>query len=223
MIIKHELTKEQESFIKKHKISDDLLIDAQGEEMSAEFIQHMSDTNKVIAYNTLPDSENDDHSLNFKTIGGHCPQRDPSKIALALRENKPGYIYLGGSIKGGLIKVGSTSDSKDRIKNLNLHKSKLAGFEDWEILYEARTENLGKLERILNQKLSEYKATYEPEKIGKVQNGSELYRCAYAKVKDLINTLEEENQISFTQVNERKHLLSEYQFKNLKSRATTRV
>lgn len=222
MIIKHELTKEQESFIKKHKISDDLLINAQGEELSAEFIQQMSETNKVIAYNTLADSE-DDHNLNFKTIGGHCPQRDPSKIALAIRENKPGYIYLGGSIKGGLIKVGSTSDSKDRIKNLNLHKSKLAGFDDWELLYEARTENLGKLERIMNQLLSEYKAAYEPEKIGKLQNGSELYRCSYAKVKDIMNTLEEENKISFTQVNERKYLLAEYQFKNLKAKAPVAV
>ncbi len=215
MIIKHELTKDQESFIKKHKISDDLLIDAQGEEMTADFIQKMSDTDKVIAYNTGPCSEDDNH--NFKTIAGFCPQCDTGKIAFALRENKPGYLYLAGSRKGELIKVGSTSDSKDRIKNLNITKSKCAGFDDWELLYEARTIALGKAERIIQQKLSEYKAAYQHEKIGKLQNGSELYRCSYTKAKDAVAALESESEMEFTQINERKYLLTEYNFKNLKA------
>jgi hypothetical protein len=219
MSIKHLLTKEQESFIKKNKIPEDLLFDAQGAEMSIELMQEMSTMNKVLAYNTMACDVNASH--NFKTISGLCPQCDTSNIASALREYKTGYIYLAGSKKSQLIKVGSANETKDSIKTLTKSESKSGGFDDWELLFHAKTETLGRTERMIQQKLSEYKASYPHEKSGKLLNGSELYRCSYNKVKDALAEVQDEEHFEFMQVKEWKHMIAEYQFKNLRVKLDT--
>jgi hypothetical protein len=216
MTIKHVLTKTQESFIKKHKIPADLLFDAQGEGMTEELKERMSETNTVFAYNTVGCTKDDNH--NFKTIGGHCPQCETGKIALLLREHEAGFIYIAGSRKGTLIKVGSTSNIIDRIKSLNMPKTRYAGFDDWVLLYDARTATQGRSERKIQQKLSENKVNYLVEKSGKATDSGELYRCSYNKAKDAITALETEESFEFTQVHEKRDLIPDYQFKNLKAR-----
>jgi len=214
MTIKHLLTKEQETFIKKHKISQDLLINANGEGMSDELLQQMHDEGKVFAYNVTGDTENAEHS--FRTISGDCPQCDPTKVTAALREHKNGYIYIAGSKKGSMIKVGSANETKARTPTFDISSSKYGGYDDWEVLFHARTVTMGRIERQFQEKLSEYKTSYQFEKAGKLQSGGELYRCSYAKAKEVI--LDEENQLpaDFTLISEKKHLISEYNFKNLK-------
>lgn len=214
MTIKHLITKEQENFLKKHKISQELLFDAEGEELSEELQLKMTEADKIIACNTALCTENDTH--NLKTIGGYCPQCDTTKIAAALREQKPGYIYISGSKRGGLIKIGSSNEGKSKTLTLNLTTARDGGYDDWELLFSAKTTILGRVERMLQHKLDEYKAAYQHEKSGKLQNGGELYRCAYLKAKEAYLSLQEEQQIEFTQVSEKKHIISEYQFKNLK-------
>lgn len=217
MITKHLLTKEQETFVKKHKISHDLLINANGEGLSEDLLQQMHDENKVFAYNVYDGEENAEYS--FRTISGDCPQRDPSKVAAALREHKNGYIYIAGSKKGSLIKVGSANETKARTPTFDISSSKYGGYDDWEVLFHARTVTVGRIERQFQEKLSEYKTSYQFEKAGKLQSGGELYRCSYSKAKEVI--LDEENQLpsDFTLISEKKHLISEYNFKNLRVRA----
>ncbi len=216
MIIKNLLTKEQKDFIKKHKISEDLLIDANGSGMSDELKQALTDTKRVLTYNTSGCAVNADHG--FTTIEGYCVECDTDKIAVALRTYKTGYIYIAGSIKAHLIKVGSSNETKDRIKALNIATTKNGGYDDWELLFQAKTETLGKVERMFQQKLSDYKSSAQYEKGSKIQNGGELYRCSYAKAKDTMTALEEEEQLEFTQMSEKRHLISEYKFKNLMAR-----
>lgn len=213
MTIKHLLTKEQETFIKKHKIPEELLFDAEGNDI-ADVQQNMSDANKVIAYNTSACTENENHT--FKTIGGYCPQCDTARIALVLREHKTGYIYIAGSRRGSLIIIGSANETKSKTMTLNLTNSKFGGYDDWELLFNAKTETIGRVERLFQQKLVEYKASYQSEKVGKLQNGGEFFRCSYLKTKDAFDALQGEEQFQFTQVSEKKHLIFDYQFKNLK-------
>lgn len=213
MIIKTPLTKEQKDFIKKYQIPEDLLFDANGKEMSEELKQSMLDSKTVIAYNATGNLENPD--FNFINIDGDFVQAEPEKIPFALRTYKTGYIYIAGSKKNHLIKVGSSNETKDRIKTLNITTTKSGPIDDWELIFQAKTETLGKVERMFQQKLSEYKSATQYEK-GKLQNGGELYRCSYHKAKDAITAAEGEEQFEFTQVNEKKHLISEYLFKNLR-------
>lgn len=214
MIIKNPLNKEQKDFMKKHQIPEDLLFDANGEGFSEELKQNMSEANKVLAYNAVGCEANTDY--NFINIEGDFVQGDTDKIPFALRTYKTGYIYIAGSIKAHLIKVGSSNEVKDRIKSLNISTAKSGGYDDWELLLQAKTTTLGKVERLFQQKLVEYKSSAQYEKHGKIQNGGELYRCSYNKAKEVLTALEEEEKIEFTQINEKRHLLSEYQFKNLK-------
>jgi hypothetical protein len=214
MIIKTPLTKDQKDFIKKHQISEDLLFDANGEGMSDELKQNMSDTKTVLAYNATGSIENPDH--NFINIDGDFVQAELDKIPFALRTYKTGYIYIAGSKKSHLIKVGSSNEVKDRIKTLNITTTKSGSIDDWELIFQAKTETLGKVERLFQQKLSEYKSSAQYEK-GKLQNGGELYRCSYAKARDVMTPAEDEEQFEFTQINEKKHLITEYQFKNLRA------
>jgi hypothetical protein len=219
MTSKHLLTKEQETFVKKHKISQDLLINANGEGMSDELLQQMHDEGKVFAYNVNDCPENAEHSI--RTISGDCPQCDTTKVTAALREHKNGYIYIAGSKKGAMIKVGSANETKARTPTFDISSSKYGGYDDWEVLFHARTVTMGRIERQFQEKLSEYKTSYQFEKAGKLQNGGELYRCSYAKAKEVI--LDEENQLpsDFTLISEKKHLIAEYNFKNLKVRVAT--
>lgn len=213
MIIKTPLTKEQKDFIKKHQISEDLLFDANGEGMSDDLKQRMLDSKTVIAYNASGSTENADY--NFINIDGDFLQAHLDKIPFALRTYKTGYIYIAGSKKTHLIKVGSSNESKDRIKTLNITTTKSGAIDDWELIFQAKTETLGKVERLFQQKLNDYKSATQYEK-GKLQNGGELYRCSYHKAKDVMTAGEDEEQFEFTQINEKKHLISEYLFKNLK-------
>jgi len=221
MIIKSLLNKEQKDFMKKHQISEDLLFDANGEGFSEELKRNMFDSQKVLAYNVGGCEGNADH--NFVNIEGDFVQGDLDKIPFALRTYKTGYIYIAGSIKAHLIKVGSSNEVKDRIKSLNISTAKSGGYDDWELLLQAKTTTLGKVERLFQQKLSEYKSSAQYEKHGKIQNGGELYRCSYNKAREVITAIEEEEGIEFTQINEKRHLLSEYQFKNLKAVTTAAV
>ena len=213
MIIKTPLTKEQKDFVKKHQLSEDLLFDANGEGMSDELRQSMLDTKTVLAYNATGSLENAE--FNFVNIDGDFVQGNLEKIPFALRTYKTGYIYIAGSKKTHLIKVGSCNETKDRIKSLNITTSKHGGIDDWELIFQAKTETLGKVERMFQQKLSEYKSSAQYEK-GKIQNGGELYRCSYNKAKDAMTAEEGEEQFEFTQINEKKHLITDYLFKNLR-------
>lgn len=216
MIIKTPLTKEQKDFIKKHQISEDMLIDANGEAMSDDLKQRMLETEKVIAYN-VGGAENNDY--NFTDIDGVFVQGDTDRIPFALRTYKTGYIYIAGSKKNHLIKVGSSNEVNDRIKSLNI-ASKSGTIDDWELILQAKTTSLGKVEKMFQQKLSEYKSSSQYEK-GKLQNGGELYRCSYNKAKEAMTAAEGEEQFEFTQISEKKHLITEYLFKNLKVKPTT--
>lgn len=220
MTIKHLLNKEQKEFIKKHKISEDLLYDANGEGLSEDLLRNMSEMKKALAYNVTGCGENPEH--NFLTIGGHYPQSDLEKIPFALREYKTGYIYIAGSKKGELMIVGSSNETKDRV-TINTATFKYGGYDDWELLFHAKTDTLGRVERLVQEKLVEYKAAYQYEKGGKLQNGGDLYRCSYNKAKDAIADLQNEGHYSFSQENEKKHLTPEYQFKNLIVRSNTKT
>ncbi len=50
---------------------------------------------------------------------GDCIQCDTSKIAYTLRPYKTAEVYVAGSLKANLIKVGSSVDSDARVLELN--------------------------------------------------------------------------------------------------------
>lgn len=188
------------------------MFDASGEGLSEELLRNMSETKKSIAFNVAGCEAEPSHG--FLTIGGECADCHPLNIPFAVRENKTGYLYIAGSKRGELMLVGSVNEIKDRV-TINAGAFRYGGFDDWELLYHAKTDTLGRAERLVQAKLNDYRAAYQYEKPGKIQNGGELYRCAYQKAKDTVTALQQDGEFSFSQENEKKHLLMEYHFKNL--------
>jgi hypothetical protein len=213
MSIKEELTKSQVAFLEKHKISEELLINANGCGMTEELSQRMSDEGKAFAYNTAECSSNKNHQ--FKTREGECPQCHTPSIQYALKEFETGYIYIIGSIKAGLMKVGLATEIVKRVKSLNGTASKYGGFDDWEMLYYAKTSKIGRVERLAQEKLSNYLDTRQFGKAEKLQKGNELYRCSFNRAKKALTDVQEEQVIEFTQKVEKSGITDYYQFRNL--------
>src|SRR6202000_2262759 len=50
----------------------------------------------------------------LRTRKGHCIQCDPKKLGYLRRHEAPGFIYIAGSLRGRLIKVGSAENTWQR-------------------------------------------------------------------------------------------------------------
>jgi hypothetical protein len=213
MSIKEELTKSQLAFLDKHKISEDLLLNANGSGMTEELSLRMSEEGKILAYNTSECSANKNH--NFITPEGDCPQCHTASIQTALKEYQTGYIYIIGSVQAGLTKVGAATEIIKRVKSLNGAASRYGGFDDWEMLFYAKTSNIGKVERKVQEGLASYMDTRQFRKSEKMPKGSQLFRCSYNRVQKALTDVQEELAIEFTQKVEKSAILYNYQFRNL--------
>ena len=213
MSIKEELTKSQIAFLVKHKISEELLINAKGSDVTEELSQRMIEEEKAFAYNTSECAANKNHQ--FKTQDGQCPQCSTASIQAALKEYETGYVYIIGSVKAGLVKVGSATEIVKRVKSLNGSASKFANCDDWEMLFYAKTNKIGRIVRLIQDKLGNYLDTRQYNKTDKPQKANELFRCSYNKAKQAFIDVHEEQQINFSQKVEKSGITDYYQFRNL--------
>jgi hypothetical protein len=84
------------------------------------------------------------------TRSGHCFQCNPKQKAFEKKHGKSGYVYIAGSLRGKLLKIGTTDDVADRTRTLC--SERYAGFSDWRILAKILTDDRGTLEdRALNR------------------------------------------------------------------------
>lgn len=210
---KQEFTKSQLAFLEKHKISEDLLLNAEGSGITEEVSQKMKDGEKILAYNTSECPANKNHP--FKTFEGNCPQCSSANLQSALKEYESGYVYIIGSVKAGLVKIGSTTEIVKRVKSLNSAASKFANCDDWEMLYYAKTSKIGMVVREIQGKLANYLDTRQYTKIEKSPKTNELFRCSFNRAKQAFTEVHEEQMIEFTQKVEKSGITDYYQFRNL--------
>jgi hypothetical protein len=115
------------------------------------------------------------------TRHGHCIQCDTSRIRHASNHFKNGYVYIAATTKGQLLKVGCTSDPKDRALTLNTEGG-YAGFDDWTIIAYAKTKNMGRVEFEIIKPLEELTVTRDYVRAGKAQTTREALRGSLQKV-----------------------------------------
>ena len=63
-------------------------------------------------------------------------------------------VYIAGSLKGSIIKIGYTKDVQIREESLN--RTEYAGYYDWIVLFAIRSINAGEIESRLDMALKEY-------------------------------------------------------------------
>jgi hypothetical protein len=116
----------------------------------------------------------------LRTRGGHCAQCDPKKLAFQARYSADQYVYIAGSLKAGLIKVGTCSNLDQREKQIRSEKYGSAG--DWIFIFTVEMHNAGEIEDRTRARLSKYAVVRPYWKDGFRQAATELLKCSFSRV-----------------------------------------
>jgi len=170
----------------------------------------MKESGKIFAYNTTP-CVKFGHTIRERS--GHCIICDKARISFMLRHVSFGTIYLAGSIKGELIKIGTTNNITNRIKALN--REKYGKQNDWIVLFQFDCINAGEIEFGIQDTLKPYAATdllYREN-----QESTELLRCSFEKAIEA--SLYTQVKLAFIAMNTKRNaveVLANYNFRNLR-------
>jgi RNA polymerase alpha subunit/T5orf172 domain-containing protein len=96
------------------------------------------------------------------------------------RYRAAGWIYVAGSLKGHIIKIGVTTQSIRRYQQC-LRTRKHGNFDDWEILYCFYVKvEAARIEHDALRSLRRYKEKNTYRKDGHPQKGREMFRCSFS-------------------------------------------
>lgn len=205
------MTAEERHFIIEQGLPEELFIDANGQSVN-QIEEKMKSLGKVFAFNTTPC---DKYGHTIRTRAGHCIQCDTARIAFILRNVSFGAVYVAGSIKGQLIKVGTANSKEARAESLN--RTKYGNQDDWEILLSFSCLNAGALEFESHKLLRPYAATdvkYSHE--NRDQQTYELFRCSYKRAKDSLSQIIDKLKIEVIGLTERTKRADSYNFRTLR-------
>ena len=174
------LTAEQLLFLKRHKIPLSDVFDAAGYS-SSQWQAQMEQTGQGFAVNT---TACDKRGHTLRTRKGHCIECNTSSIAFYRRHRSKGYVYIAGSLATKRVKVGMTTDLKQRVQHLNMYA--YGNASDWEMLAFAKTERAGECEFEVHSKLASYAVSGTYTKAGKTYDCYEIFDC---KLKTAFNAL----------------------------------
>lgn len=165
------LSESQHEFLKSQNIPLSKVMDATGL-ATWQWKAIMSDLDIWIAYGVSA-CRTAGHTL--RTRAGHCIQCSPENLSYLKRHNQPGYIYIAQSIRGNLIKVGTSNDPKYRVTQLNCYV--YGGRDDWVLQFKDESAMAGKAEAMAHHKLSQCAATGSYVKSGQKIECRELFLC----------------------------------------------
>lgn len=111
------------------------------------------------------------------TRKGHCVQCDTSKISYAKRHEEPAFVYIAGSGKSQLIKIGVTQDISQRLDNLN--SQRYAEASDWEMLFYVRFKRAGAVETTAQSQLSDFGEMRSALRDCRDQTSREVFNCGF--------------------------------------------
>ena len=113
----------------------------------------------------------------LRSRSGHCVQCDTSKISYQRRHHTVGYVYIAGSQRGRLIKLGTAVDIDQREQNLR--GQSYAGFNDWTMLFSTKVAAGGHVEHLIQAELARYHTDAGYEKDGRSQAAGEVFRTNF--------------------------------------------
>lgn len=205
------MTNEEQNFINEQGLPEELFIDANRQSIN-QIEGKMKSLGKVFAYNSIPC---DQYGHTIRTRAGHCIQCDTARIAFILRHVSFGTVYIAGSVKGQLIKIGPTSSKASRSESLN--RTKYGNQDDWEILLSFMCLSAGALEFEIHKLLRPFAATeikYSHE--NRDQKTYELFRCSYKRAKESLTQITNDLKIETIGLTENTRLIDNYNFRTLR-------
>jgi hypothetical protein len=197
-------------FIEEQGLDIALFIDAEGYPIS-QIRDEMKANHKIFAYNSTPCQLNN-HTT--RSISGHCVECDTARIAFTVRHYNLGFVYIAGSIRGQLIKVGYSNNIDNRVKSLNV--SNIGGVNDWNIIYHIQVLNAGMIEQQTQSELEPYLTELQYFHNSHLQVSKELFKCSYTKAKDTLIQVVQNLEIPIIRSVEVAPIIEDYNFRNLR-------
>ena len=179
-MIEYEISDSERIFLKSQNISVYELFNAKGRPIP-QCKQEMENHGKLFAYNTTACRK---YGHTLRSRSGHCIQCNTARIAFQRRHESAGMVYIAGSLKGSIIKIGYTKDVQIREESLN--RTEYAGYYDWIVLFAIRSINAGEFESRLDMALKEYSFSLDYLHDGGLQEANEVFKCSYLKCRQKI-------------------------------------
>ena len=172
------LSKDQISFLIEQKIPLSTVFDAKGLGQK-QYYSVMKDLGKKVAIGVTP-CRKAGHTL--RTRHHHCIQCNTAAMTFLSRFDELGSIYIAGSRKGKIIKVGFSNDTLKREKTLNNYG--YGGFNDWQILYFVECQDGGRVEFRIHKELAVYNTPRQYLRDNYSVDCLELFQCGYGTAID---------------------------------------
>ncbi|MGH8123694.1 MAG: GIY-YIG nuclease family protein [Rudaea sp.] len=144
----------------------------------------MEKEEKLFAFNTSPCGS---YGHRMRTRAGHCIQCDTKKIAFIRRHYEQAYIYIAGSRRSRVIKIGCSAHPWER-QNL-INQLGYGGISDWRMVYYGRYENAGKVEFAVHRMLSQYSSPRSYMREYLQVDCREVFACGYPIVKQALDSV----------------------------------
>ncbi|OAF16639.1 hypothetical protein AYJ54_37800 [Bradyrhizobium centrolobii] len=172
--MRDELTADELAFLLRQGLGPDDVLDVRRMTRSYWF-QEIKRLNKTIALGSA--CKKGGHRLRSRK--GHCVQCDSSKIAFAGRHDLTQYLYIAGSLRARLIKIGVCKDLRQRIRQICTERHGDA--RDWEVIYAVEIERAGEIEERVLSRLGHFAIHSHYWKNGSLQQSIELRRCSISQ------------------------------------------
>ena len=185
----NELSEIEKDFLKLHSVRPEQVFDAKGYSKS-EYPAIMRRNGEIVAFNTTPCNAAG-HKL--RTRSGHCIMCNTAPLGFQKRNDLSGYVYVAGTQKGKILKIGFTNNYENRESLLNYQK--YGGFDDWHLLIVLYGVDAGKIEFQLHSKVSKYRTSREYFHDGDYREGNELFQCSINKIIEAMNQIKSEFKI----------------------------
>ena len=187
-----KLTVEQERFLNRHSISISAVLDASGMARSTySVVAKRLGKDYVIGVTPCGRAG---HTM--RTRKGACLQCNTAHIAFGRRFSSNGFVYIVGSLKNEVIKVGLTNDPSNRADTLN--RDEYGGGYDWKLLYYAKVPSAGRVEFDAQKHLRDYAAPLTYISHGVETHCLETFRCNYLRaisaIRDVSGDIYEEEE-----------------------------
>lgn len=178
-----EFNKAEFLFISKYKLTPDM------------FLVSLSPTLDRLRAEAIEQDKNffigplHDCGCRLYTRSKHCIVCHPSEISFQLRWRSPGFVYIMGSFKTKMLKIGMSARDCYRRQREN-NRVRYGQVGDWEVLFYAFFDESGRVEHEIQNALINFNVSRIYIKDNKEQLGGELFNCslpqAYSVFQNLI-------------------------------------
>lgn len=178
-----ELNQEQLDFINRLGIPLEKVFNATGRKRK-DYREIMEDNGYILAYGVTP-CKPKKHQLRNRF--GNCVMCRPDTLSYIKREHEKGYVYVAVSFTESIVKIGASTNCKDRIKNLNVEQ--YANISDWQLIGYFSTQDMGEVERQIQELFKSYKVKRTYYKNEKETIATEIYQVDLLVVINSIKNL----------------------------------